>query len=100
VIFQSVAKMTMAMSAATAGPVLIRVEISMFADVMLDGKTMQVEMEFVSLVFHLLDVSQKIQNLGLVVIHLGLARAVLNKSQTHVSAQKDGQEFCAILLNA
>ena len=89
----------MAMSAATGGPVLIREEISMFADVMLDGKT--VEMEFVSLVFHLLDVSQNILNLGLVVIHLILtARAVLHKSQTHVFAQKDGQDFCAILLNA
>ena len=52
--------MTMAMSAATAGPVLIRVEISMFADVMLDGKTFRVEVEFVNLVFHLLDVSQNI----------------------------------------
>jgi len=99
VIFQSVTKITKRMSAATAGPVLIRVEISMFADVMLDGKT--VEVEFVSLVFHLLDVSKNILNLGLVVIHLTLtARAVLHKSQTHVSAQKDGQEFCAILLNA
>ena len=90
--------MAIKMSAATTGPVLIRVVISMFADVMLDGKT--VEVEFVSLVFHLLDVSKNIQNLGLVVIHLGLARAKLNKSQTHVFAQKDGQEFCAILLNA
>jgi len=97
VIFLSVTKMTVAMSAATKGPVLIRVEISMFADVMLDGKT--VEMEFVSLVFHLLDVSKNILKRGLVAIHL-TARAVLNKSQTHVFAQKNGQEFCAILLNA
>ena len=50
--------MAVVMSAATKGPVLIRVKISMFADVMLDGKT--VEVEFVSLVFHLLDVSQNI----------------------------------------
>ena len=85
--------MVMKKSAATKGPVLIRVEISMFADVTLDGKTVQVE--FVSLVFHLLDVSQKIQNLGLVVIHL-----TASKTQTHVFAQKDGQDFCAILLNA
>jgi len=61
VIFQSVTKIMKRMSAATAGPVLIRVEISMFADVMLDGKT--VEVEFVSLVFHLLDVSKHILNL-------------------------------------
>ena len=76
---------------------MIRVEISMFADVTLDGKTVQVE--FVSLVFHLLDVSQNILNLGLVAINL-TEMAVLNKSQTHVFAQKDGQDFCAILINA
>ena len=87
------------MSAATKGPVLIKVQMSMFADVMLDGKT--VEVRFASLVFHLLDVSKNILKKGLVAIHLTLAaRAVLSKFQTHVFAQKGGQDFCAILLNA
>jgi hypothetical protein len=91
VTFQSVTMMAVAMSAVTKVPVLIRVKISMYVDVMLGGKT--VEVEFVRIVLHLLDVLQNIQKKGLVVMK------VVSKNQTHVFAQKDGQDLRVILLN-